>query len=325
MSAVDIGLASALFASSLSIVSVATTYYMTNMRRARIDHEESRFKQELEFRRLEMEGRGAYKAAEEDEQFRTFANRILRDLPSATADAVAQQLQRLALTPPSSGASSGESVPLADCHQIVREIAHSLNTPLAQIESATILAKEDGRGDDELLASVSDSVDLCKSFILAFRELTAVSSLAKGWSPASLAEMMRVGARVYARRLRRPIDAQIDMPDEVNGYSNSYIASMLLPLLENAIEASRPGEPVEVAGEERETSVALRVTSKPLELPPPGESIYQSGFSTKPDHDGLGLSTVRRLASSQRGVTISHHFDGESISFMLTLPRRTTQ
>jgi sensor histidine kinase regulating citrate/malate metabolism len=60
------------------------------------------------------------------------------------------------------------------------------------------------------------------------------------------------------------------------------------------------------------------VRNTPKSLPKSNE-IYDEGFTTKNNHDGLGFSIVKHLLTSQAGSSITHKIDGKTITFTITL------
>ena len=82
-----------------------------------------------------------------------------------------------------------------------------------------------------------DATQICKSFLAAFREVASVSRDAGAWEPASLSHSLKAAANVYGNRVRKEFQLQVDMPDRLPEYDNNYVLAILLPILENAIEA----------------------------------------------------------------------------------------
>ena len=73
-----------------------------------------------------------------------------------------------------------------DDHEVARDLSHALNTPLSQIEAATSTAlSKPGIDQDqrEFIESILVSVQICKAFLGAYRELNSVSVSSSVWSP----------------------------------------------------------------------------------------------------------------------------------------------
>ncbi|GAB1695035.1 sensor histidine kinase [Krasilnikovia sp. M28-CT-15] len=204
-------------------------------------------------------------------------------------------------------------------NEIVREIAHSLNTPLLAIESTALTMRatlEESHSSEMLL----EAVNVCKSFIAAYEGLTAVFGSDEAWSPDSLRASIDGAARLYSRRLDKDVVVESSLPDSIEGYSNSVLAAIILPLLENAVEASPPHGKVVIEWDD--LRVVRIVVKNQLTGPLPELKIYSPGETTKDGHQGLGLATVSRLVSSYRDGQVGHDVDGDWIAFTVSLPKR---
>jgi signal transduction histidine kinase len=215
-------------------------------------------------------------------------------------------------------------------HQIVREISHSLNTPLSHIEviassniSMDTSIKLDKQNIQRSFESCLSSIKICKSVIAAYRELTLVAGSSTMWSPNSLKESVISASKIYMSNIKKKIPLKAELPETVEGYSNNFVVSILLPLVENAIESNKNNCPIEIySKKEKETdNYLINIVNRPNELPLTDE-IYKTGYTTKENHDGLGLSLVRNLLSTQRNAKIEHSILDDKIIFTITLPVR---
>ncbi|NVI85761.1 ATP-binding protein [Actinomadura sp. BRA 177] len=225
---------------------------------------------------------------------------------------------------------SGEALKAgSDEYRVVREIAHSLNTPLSQIEAALELLASDEevwellktKGRNLSLRHAQQSVDVCKAFILSYRQLSHVAERSGNWDPRSLNRSLRAAAELYMQQAEEDIKLEIGVDDRVFGYPNSFLLSVLLPLLENAIDAAITGSKIRINYERRDGESLLKVESRvhgfDSELP-----MYESGFTTKANHQGLGLSVVQRLLSTYKDARLWHEIDGDIVRFIVALPVR---
>lgn len=204
---------------------------------------------------------------------------------------------------------------------IVREITHSLNTPLAQIE-ATILALEVQSEEQKRAASgVLDATQICKSFLAAFREVASVSRDAGAWEPASLSHSLKAAANVYGNRVRKEFQLQIDMPDRLPEYDNNYVLAILLPILENAIEAVTRNGNVEMVGLPQKEANVISIGNDTV-INVLSDRIYEPDFTTKPGHSGFGLAVVRRLVEARPDASVRHDLENGRVICVVKLPRR---
>jgi signal transduction histidine kinase len=208
-----------------------------------------------------------------------------------------------------------------DGTQVIRELAHSLGTPLAQIKAESLRLSTISGGQQESFDKIAASVDLCNSFISSFREIARISGKSSIHSFASLNRAINIAAEVYMSGDGKHVLLEVDVPDAIDGYSNTYLLSILAPLVENAVEASPEGGVVEVSCLMREDSIVFRTTNRYMGTSPSSES-FASGVSTKQGHEGMGLATVKRLVESRRNGSVDCAVDGDHTIFSINLPTR---
>lgn len=83
--------------------------------------------------------------------------------------------------------------------QIVRELSHALNTPLSQIEIASSIGISTSGNVEDLrksLQSISHSVQICKAFLGAYREII-ISGATNVWNPKSIPKALESASQVY--------------------------------------------------------------------------------------------------------------------------------
>lgn len=202
---------------------------------------------------------------------------------------------------------------------LVRELSHSLSTPLAQMEAAILASStldRSAREKTQLLVSV----EVCKSFISAFREVATLARDTQAWQPRSLGKSISAATELYIGRFGadKHIVCSVDLPDSIPGYDNNFLAAVLLPLVENAVEASPDGGTVAIRHERGQEGHRLTVTND-CEVSALPEEIYDVHSSSKEGHEGLGLATVKTLLSIRSGTTIDHVVAEGEVRFQVTL------
>jgi signal transduction histidine kinase len=312
------------------VLSLATAWIFIQRERFRYQHSVRREEFEFQMRLKELEVREEFRLSDRNS---SFIPKLVEDLPGRIEERVSNQLRtmsrqiskQLEVRQLESGRPHDD--PSNDQHndaQIVREITHALNTPLAEIESSILVLREKlGHAGDmpPELAYIDDATALCKSFLVAFRGLTTVSDVSSAWQPRSMRLSLIAAAELYQRNQRKRIRMEIVVPDSVPGYSNAYLLAITLPLLQNAIESAEIDDVVRVGYSSKGSLNKISVVSRRPRNKLP-DDIYSPGVTTKDGHDGLGLATVQRLAASNRGGKISHRMTVENIYFELTLPAR---
>jgi len=239
-----------------------------------------------------------------------------------------QQLSRALQTSsvaniPPTGATS-----LASTEQLMRELSHSLSTPLSQVRSLarTILPTLPGlepttkQSAEAALAQIITHAEVCLSFIRAFRALVAFDRdgvLTSG----SLCDAIREATQVYAQRSDATTPLTVELPASIEGYGNDYLLAVLLPLIENAVEASPPRAPVIITCAETDTGTRVIMTNHSTTSLPP--DVSEAGVTTKKGHEGLGLFTVSHLLSVHAGAALALHMEGSLVTTEVPLPKAT--
>jgi signal transduction histidine kinase len=213
----------------------------------------------------------------------------------------------------------------------IRELYHQLLTPLAQIEAnSTLLERQLARipsGEtispeiSRKASAIRASAELCKTLLAAYRGSSLFVVRDGEGRAASLSDAIRAAIEVYASGANKTIQAIVQLADEPGEYSVDFVIALLVPLIENAIAAAPDNTSVFVGGERRDGAYRITQTNSVSEAPVISR-FFQAGYSTKNEHEGLGLSIARRLVEMQREAKIEVSFDGRLVAFRVTLPLR---
>jgi signal transduction histidine kinase len=203
----------------------------------------------------------------------------------------------------------------------VREISHNLNTPMSQIEAATLslvqsfkagTAEAEGLINIASLERIQASVRIAKSFLDAYNENPSgkrTVSLTKPDLSASIADAANVfGASAHVN---------VDLPRKLGNFENSLVSAIVLPILQNAIDEN-PDSEIWVTARRRGANHQIDVAQR-TSLGQLSDNIYVRGYSTKANHQGLGLSGARRLARSAGGDVV-HRIDDNQLIFTISMP-----
>jgi signal transduction histidine kinase len=200
-----------------------------------------------------------------------------------------------------------------DVLKIVRELSHSLGNPLAGIKAdASTLRHEDlSGGSTESVERIRVGVDLCQTFLLAYRNIGIIDHGTGFLAQSSLQDLVVKAIQFYAARTTIELKTEVALPDSIPPFSNYQVLAALLPLLENAVEASTDGQVVvqSTIGSERPYIQVENVVASS----PPADMMEDGVTSKDPsEHSGLGLGISQRMALSL-GWKLSancsdHHF-----------------
>ena len=284
-----------------------------------------------------------YRAREQQHEIREIAERLESFLPAVTerlpmqvaqyvTDGLHSELRAMRQAVGELEQAQLDSQPptkpeLATDLALVREISHALHTPLSQIEAAALSTERrlaGSRSTPDLADSLSQitvSITICKAFLSSFRLLASGTTASEQDTSIELATAVRRAATIYVSRADRAIALDIGRLSAVKGYDNSYVLAALVPLIENAVESSPDDGTISITQEFDGTRTTFRISNSFDDDFEP--QLYDSGHTTKPGHDGLGLSTVRRLLDGAAG-SLTHEHNGGTIVFIATLPAKAS-
>lgn len=123
----------------------------------------------------------------------------------------------------------------------------------------------------------------------------------------------RCGVRLSLRLPDAPLQFDFD-PD--------LLKLALSNLVQNAIQASKAGQEVEIRVAPSDDDVKIFVTDHGSGIQPEHlENIFNPFFTTKPNGVGLGLAIVSKIADEHNGQILVFSEPGAGTRFELTLPR----
>lgn len=209
---------------------------------------------------------------------------------------------------------------------LVRVLGHEINNSLSPIASiADTLTRLTRRGlqpDDserlrEGLSVIIERSQSLTGFLHRYHQLTKLPAPQR--EPAPLAAMV---ARVAALFEGRRIDTA--GPPALQVFVDpAQFEQLLVNLLKNAIEASAPGEPVEIlwSVEPGRVRIAIRDHGPGLS---DTRNLFVPYYSTKPGGSGIGLFLSRQIAFNHDGeVQLHNHGDGHGAEAVIWLPHHS--
>ena len=99
------------------------------------------------------------------------------------------------------------------------------------------------------------------------------------------------------------------------------IRQVLINLLENALDASPPGEEVTLKAQSNDQNLIIEVSDHGKGIPLENlDRIFIPFFTTKPKGTGLGLAVSRRIVEEHGGELSVQSTPKESTTFSLKIP-----
>ena len=240
--------------------------------------------------------------------------RLLEDLPSRITKMVVSDL--------------GNKNNSADNRQIfqtqIREVFHSLVTPVRTIANAVSIINKSRNNVNfeevlsENLRILTNNSMIISSLLYAYRG--SAFSMNYADSNISIKSFIIETIRSLNVQLRKNVKAEIDdFKYAIEGYSKNQIIALLLPLLQNAIEASPDERVVEVREKSNNGFVEIIVKNSTIEnvnVSNLQENSVITKGNGKNDHEGLGIPSVKRLANS---LQIGFDIISENMTFVAIL------
>ncbi|MFI5890389.1 hypothetical protein ACIA5D_09735 [Actinoplanes sp. NPDC051513] len=248
-----------------------------------------------------------------------------RETMVALIDAI-KALQPPPATPPEvAGTATAEvarpePAPELTDSNIVQELTHTLRTPLHAVRyetEAIELTHPDDASLRDQCGQIGRFVDTCDVFLSVFGQVVDVARRTERLRESPLPETIRTLHSVAEAACQRGTKlTMLGVPEVVAGYQNTYLAALLMPLIENAVEASEPAGEITAEYQPEPGYTTLRVTNAvppDAELPPPG-------LSTKHPGPGLGLKVAERLADMHRGGRVDIGLEDGRALVVVRLP-----
>lgn len=202
---------------------------------------------------------------------------------------------------------------------VIRELNHSLATPLSQIEVNCQLLKTKAKSDVAIqLDRIIQYVNFCRNTISAYKEILSSSVIGDS---TDYSVSLNDSFNMYCEKYRKQ-NLILNLRAEDNiGISKNILMSLLSPLLENAVTASPDGKEIKVQVSQSEKTITIVLENECL-IVPQIQDLRKGGFSSKKNHIGTGLETVRHFLVLLKGKELQISIDKSLIKFIINIPAK---
>lgn len=220
---------------------------------------------------------------------------------------------------------------LAAIGRMASHVTHEVRNPLSSIALNVSMLEdelpEDAKEARALLRPIQREIDRLTGITAEYLHLARVPS--PRLERADLAELVREVTEFVAREMDAAsvevTVSGIDAPRFAR-MDESQVRQALLNLLRNAREAMPGGGTLHVGIADEGELLALRVTDTGEGMDDEvREHVFDLFFSTKAEGTGLGLPLTRQIIEAHGGTIRCESTKGEGTTFVLTLPRSTSE
>ncbi|MBV9265974.1 MAG: GHKL domain-containing protein [Acidobacteriaceae bacterium] len=225
-------------------------------------------------------------------------------------------------------ASLRRSERLAALGQLTAGLAHELRNPLGTIKgSAELLQKQTSSASpalrSEMAGYIVSEVDRMNGLISNFLDFAKPLQIRP--VEAELAPVVDEAVRDQADLSNtREVKVTISMPESAISFEfdPDLLRLVLANLIQNAIQASAPGQQVEIRAAADSDLVRILVTDHGEGIQAQHlENIFNPFFTTKPQGVGLGLAIVSKIVDEHHGRVNVFSEPGAGTTFEIALPK----
>ncbi len=220
---------------------------------------------------------------------------------------------------------------------LLSSVSHDLRTPIAGIVGATSTLIESGKrlspgAHDEMLATIYAEAERMERLINNLLQMTRVESggllIRKEWQ--HVPEILGSALQHLTKRLAdRPLTTRIDPEVPLVSVDSVAIEQVLVNLVDNAIEHTPPGSPIDISITSNASAVVIEVADRGTGLPLNAESrVFDKFFHAATPGSGhriglgLGLAICKGLIDAHGGtIRAANRPEGGAV-FHIELPRK---
>ena len=213
---------------------------------------------------------------------------------------------------------------LAALGELAASLAHEIRNPLGALSGAFQIfsTNPDIREEDRsLLDIISREIRRLEYLVNDMLDYARPKKAEQG--AVNLSNLIRETLRTFLLdedAAEREVTAEID-DDMVLPLDSGQIKQLLLNLLQNAVQATEPGEHIALLASIRDGDAYIEIRDQGTGIPKEHlKNIFDPFFSTRERGLGLGLALCRRIVEEHRGKLEAANESGGGAVFHITLP-----
>lgn len=205
----------------------------------------------------------------------------------------------------------GSNATKIESPQIINDINHSIATPLSQINiNCEFIKSAEHKKEISLFANrIQRHIQLCHCIIQGYKDLVDPNNTT---DPTNIADMLQNAFDVYKHAsLKQNITFSQKLNNIQEGYSSKLLVSIICPLIQNAVTASPESGTIFIEGIIK-NGIKQIIIKNTCESLPDNDLLDKIGYSSKEDHIGIGLDTVRTLLKLSKYGVLKHNIDKDT-------------
>lgn len=209
----------------------------------------------------------------------------------------------------------------------VSDVKHSLMTPLSQILSNCELMEDEMRSEKakQYVDRIEKNVKVCQSIINSYKEVVAVAKTKTFIGLREACDACLESAGKEYRKDSVTIVYGNGFVDTIEGYSNNLLIGLVAPLINNAVAASPDEASIDVNIDEEAEYYQLIISNLCENEAPTLLQLNTIGYSSKKNHQGVGLSTVRNLIRLMKSAKLRFDVNENKVTVIIFLEKRVNQ
>ena len=208
--------------------------------------------------------------------------------------------------------------------EFVSDVKHSMMTPLSQILSNCELMEDKLSSDDikQYVVRIEKNVKVCQSIINSYKDVVVVAKTKTFIGLREACEVCLESAGKENRKDTVTIVFGKGFVDAIEGYSNNLLIGLIEPLINNAVAASPREASIEIKIEEEADKYRLTISNLCENEVPTLMQLNTIGYSSKDNHQGVGLSTVRNLIRLMKSAELKFEVNENKVTVIINLEKR---